>query len=64
MFLTITIDTQKKQKLKMNRSKICPKKGWRKAFNMKKRSFWQKIVTLRRSMKKHSYKLNDQTVMF
>ena len=66
MFLTITIDTsrEKKQLVKLRKTKINARKGWRKADNSKKFNFIQKLKSWRNSFKVGYYKLGKQITMF
>ena len=66
MFLTITIDTaqQKKSKLKMTQKGAYITKGWRARSIVKKKSFWQNIVSLKKKIGGGIYKLGDQIAMF
>ena len=64
MFLTITIDTAQKKKVKINKSRISPTKGWRKMFGMKKKSLMNKFIVVRRPISQPEYILNRQTSMF
>ncbi len=66
MFITLTIDTniKNKQKVKLNKSKINPAFGWRKNINIKKRSLWQKIMQWRKKAKTTYYKMGGQIAMF
>jgi hypothetical protein len=66
MFLTITIDTnQKKQNsVKFVSNKMNPKRGWKKASNVKKISLLQQIKSLFRSFKFKYYKLGKQIISY
>ena len=66
MFITLTIDTNIKNKktVRLNKSKISPSAGWRKGVNMKKRTSWQKIKDWRKSLHSKNYNLNGQTAIF
>lgn len=64
MFITLTIDTKQKQKIRINKSKINVASGWREAVHTKKRSFHHKIAVWKRSWKMNHYKLDGQTAMF
>ena len=66
MFITLTIDTNIKNKktVRLNKSKISPASGWRKGVNMKKRTVWQKTKDWRKSLQTKNYNLNGQTVIF
>lgn len=66
MFITFTIDTHKKKNkmVRFNTKRFNPANGWQKAINAKKRSFWQKAVAWRRSLREGAYKLGGQPAMF
>jgi len=66
MFLTITIDTAQtnKSKIRMHRKAFTVTDGFRKSFNMKKRSLWQRMKAWRRSLRGGNYRLEGQSVMF
>lgn len=64
MFITLTIDTAQKKKVKVNKSSINPAFGWRRAVNVKKRGLWRRIKSWRRKVQDGVYRLNDQTAMF
>ena len=66
MFITVTIESSntKKTPIKFNKIKFNPFGGWRKPLGAKKRSLWQRIFSLRKSLKGGKYKLDGQTAMF
>jgi len=66
MFITLTIDTRVKnnaQKIRMHRRTLSPTKGWRKPFQLKKRSLIKKFKDWRKTLREVHYKLNGRTVM-
>lgn len=67
MFLTITIDTNKKKNkpnMKINKSRINAAAGWRKVVHAQKRGIVLKVKQWRKKMLKPEYKLAGQRVMF
>ena len=64
MFITLTIDTSKKRKLRLHKKKFTAKSGWRRSLNTKKRSFHHKIAAWKRSFRTKNYKLGGQVAMF
>ena len=61
MFLTITIDTAqtKKSKVRIHRKTFTVADGFRKSFNMKKRSLWQRMKAWRRNLRGGNYRLEN-----
>jgi len=66
MFLTITIDTNKKKNkpIRFHTKQFNAASGWRRSLHMKKRTLVQKFKQWRKNMKTSQYKLGDQRVMF
>lgn len=64
MFLTVTIDTTQKNKIRFHQKKFDATSGWRKAINSKKRNWMQRFMAWRRSLKRKQYKLDGQIAMF
>ena len=64
MFITLTIDTSQKKKLRLHKKKFNPSTGWRKSVNVKKRKLSHRIATWKRNLRTKQYKLNDQVAMF
>ncbi len=66
MFITLTIDTNKKKKspVRVHKRNFNPAKGWRKAVHFKKRSVFQRIKDWRKSLKHGQYSLDGQVAMF
>lgn len=65
MFITLTIDTNRKNKtkLRMHKQKFNLSSGWRRALHIKKRTMWQKIKAWRKDIKGTQYKLDGQIAM-
>jgi len=65
MFITLTIDTNIKNKktVSMSKSKISPAQGWRRPIHIKKRTLVQRFRTWKNSFKDSAYKLDGQTAM-
>ncbi len=66
MFITLTIATNKKPaaSIKMQKSKLDPKRGWKKTLGGKKRSMWSKIGCWNKNLKSGVYKLEGNIAMF
>lgn len=64
MFITLTIDTNQKKKIRLFKKRFDASTGWRKTLHSKKRNLWQRFFAWRRSLKDHHYKLDGQIAMF
>lgn len=68
MFITLTIDTNKKKKAKtvrFSKKKFDPARGWKKRINVfKRRTALQKVKAWYRSIKNGTYRLDGQVAMF
>ena len=64
MFITLTIDTSQKRKIRMHKKNFNPSTGWRKSINSKKRSLHHRLAAWKRNLKTKSYKLDGQVAMF
>ena len=64
MFITVTIDTSQKRKLRLHKKRFNSSTGWRKTINTKKRSLHHRIAAWKRSFKTKNYKLDGQVAMF
>lgn len=64
MFITLTIDTSQKRKLRLHKKKFNPASGWRKAMNVRKRTLSHRIANWKRGLRTKQYNLQDQAAMF
>ena len=64
MFITLTIDTSQKKKLRMHKKRFTPRTGWRKSMNVKKRKLSHRIANWKRRLGQKQYELQDNVAMF
>lgn len=64
MFITLTIDTTQKRKVRAQKLKVKASKNWRGAMNAKKRSLHHKIAAWKRSLRSGYYKMDGQVAVF